>query len=269
MLRLNGWHVLAFIFLIHCPFANAASTEVGIAESFTHFSYKEELDAPLKSTETSDFWLTELQAHVAFPSGYFLTLSYGLTPYISSSYDGTTQSGVPVTNTNTLSFTKTEALLYMPISAKWQFYFGYGYNKWVRILESGFAYKEIYTWNYYAMGLRTLLSGNTDYNLSLDLSTRPIFGGKIQVITSEYHSGGADSEMNLGSRTGLRVSLPIQFGISSGIFMGVAPWIERSGFSESDVVTNSTLEPNPSRGIQEPSSTTEQYGVEASISFRL
>ena len=105
--------------------------------------------------------------------------------------------------------------------------------------------------------------------VAADLTVIPTFAGKIKVITSETYSNGVDSELDLGAKTGYRLSFPANMLVSPKLRLGVSPWFEHSEIGQSQVVPNATLSPHAGSGIMEPSSKTDQFGVETVLSYEL
>ena len=186
-----------------------------------------------------------------------------------SQYDGTTQSGTPVLSTDKLSFWTYELDLYIPVDEQLHLFVGYGSRKWDRLLVGGSTYREIYSWNFMPVGIWWKFWQVDLFSGGVEASFRQMLGGKIKIITSEFNSGGQNSEMDLGNKPGYKLAFPVRLQATTTFSVMVTPWYEHSEIGESNVVPNATLSPTPGTGIMEPASKTDQYGVEGILQILL
>ena len=246
-----------------------AATEISIGTNLSAYFYKEELTAPAKSTETS-FYPTVL-ASVAHKWGLFskVQLSFDGMNNVVSQYDGSSlETNTPILALNRLSFSESNVAIQLGLTNFFGVFFGYGRFLWNRKLSGNPGYREIYSWNYSAVGVAFRLLSTNETEIILEASARKMQNAWIRVITSETVSGGVDSEMKLGSRPYNKLSVSWVRKRSYGSIT-IAPWVEKSGLEQSDVVVNSTLAPNPGEGIYEPSSNTTRGGIELFYTLRL
>jgi hypothetical protein len=248
---------------------SAKTMELGLGINATQFRYDEELDSPLKSSEQSTFGSLLLQAKVFLPEGFYLKGRYEAIGNVDSQYDGTTQSGAPVLSTDKLSFTTMEIDLYVPIFPDLYVFAGLGSRKWDRLLVGGSTYREIYSWNFMPLGVAWNFWKSGPISYGTEFSWRMMSAGKIKIITSEHISGGQDSEINLGNKSGYKLAFPVRVQADPRFSLEFVPWYEHSEIGQSSVVPNATLAPTPGTGIMEPASKTEQYGVEAMLQILL
>ncbi len=258
-------HALAVVIALLPAIASAKVAEVAVGTRYTSFHYKEILTAPAKSTETVTYPSLLAEGRVFIAPKTFFQFSYEDAQKVNSNYDGASlTTGAPVTGTNPISFNTMELSGYFAVTDFLSLYAAYGMRKWNRFLSGGTGYREIYTWNYLSLGAQYWMALSPALDFGVDLCLRQPSGGKIKVITSETFSGGEDSTMNLGAKTGYRLALPFIWHVDRVSVTG-APFYEISKIGQSNVVTNATLAPTPGTGIQEPSSETVQYGVELTL----
>lgn len=249
------------------PWQRAWSSELLLGVNVYSFDYKESLSEPLKSTEKATVTTLTLGEKVPI-TGWgrsYLNLEAEASPSTKSHFDGTTQSGTPVTDTDELSFFRGEADLSIQAADNFFFYTGVGWRYWNRFLNGGSGYREIYTWGYWPVGFRwELPSPSAQLTWALDASYRMMWGGQIKVIFSETVINGDDTTLTLGNRPGYKLQMPFRFALSSNrIAVLVSPWWESSEIGESDVKYNATM----ASYIQEPSSRTTQMGVASAFAF--
>ncbi len=243
--------------------------ELGLGINATHFRYDEELRAPLKSSEDSQFGSLLLEAKAFLPRGFILKARYEVITNIDSQFDGTNLQGTPVLSTDKLSFWTQELDLYVPLIPEFYFFAGYGNRKWDRLLIGGSIYREIYSWNFMPLGVLWNFWKSGPVSGGVEFSWRQMLDGKIKIITSEFTAGGEDSEMDLGNKPGYKLSFPTRVVVNQRFSLFFSPWYEQSEIGASNTVPNATLSPGPGTGIIEPASKTDQYGVEGIIQILL
>lgn len=257
--------VVGFCLMLSAASSRAA-TEILAGVNYRSFDYKEDLRAPLKSTEKADFFAPFVQVRLPIPSlaQSFVQLSGEMSGNVNSHFDGTTQSGVPVKDSNTLSFADFDALFFWNFAPQFFLQGGIGYHYWNRYLSGGAGYREIYTWFYMPIGILYQHQVSNNFSVSVDLTYRLTFQGEIKVIFSETVSSGDDTTLTLGDRPGYRLSVPLRYAFEGTNFgMTVAPWYEFSEIGASEFKFNSTpTSSGPLGYIQEPASKTNQTGLQ-------
>ncbi len=246
--------------------ANAGRLSLTAGGAYELFSYREHLTAPSKSTETSYVPTAIIAAQWYLGDGLsHLRFRYEICRSIASAYDGSDlNTGAPVTATNVLAFNTLEATAYLALGDSIFGYIGYGYRVWHRLLAGNPGYLEIYKWYYMPIGMQWWWSKTGLMDFGVDFSVRPTSRGSIDVITSQTFSGGQDSTMELGAKTGDRIAFPIR-NFFNPWMIELTPWYERSEIGQSNAVANATL--GGSQTIFEPASTTDRYGADLLLSY--
>lgn len=234
----------------------------------TSFDYKEELVAPLKSTEKGTFFIPYVQGKVFFPrlqKSYF-NGEFEFSGRVESDFDGSTQLGTPIQGKNNHVLFRLEADFYWNLTENFFVYSGYGYRYWDRFLSGGTGYREIYTWGYIPLGALIEFPLSEQVQIGVDFAYLIMRNGKLKVIFSETVINGDDTELTLGNKPGYRLRLPIDFlQASKGPYsFQVTPWYELSEIGESDEKYNSTM----AGQIKEPASKTIQYGLILGLKVR-
>lgn len=242
-----------------------ADSQLWLGVDYQKFSYAEDVTPPNKSTESATFPAAMLKYRYYWSELSNMQFSYSNASSVKSTYDGSDlNSGAPITAENPLKFTKYELKFDLHAFDSLVFFAGAGQKIWDRFLTGGSGYREIYSWLYFPVGFRYILTDSMDFMAGVELSTLLMSGGKIKIITSETVSGGADSEIDLGSKAGYRIAFPMQW-LGSSFGFEFSPYAEQTEIGKSDMVTNTTLAPNPGAGIYEPASKTIIYGVETGL----
>jgi len=245
--------------------AARAETEILAGVNYRSFDYKEDLRAPLKSTEKADFFAPFIKARLPIQSlaQSYVQLSGEMSGNVNSFFDGTTQSGTPVTDTNTLAFADFDAIFFWNLAPEFYLQAGLGYHHWNRFLSGGVGYREIYTWYYMPLGVLYQRQISNSVKFGIDLTYRLMFQGQIKVIFSETVTTGDDTTLTLGNRPGYRLQVPLEYSFdNSKMGMVVAPWYEYSEIGASEFQYNSTPTSSGALGyIQEPASKTQQMGI--------
>ncbi len=257
---------LMAVFLLFQTGTAFAANEIVGGLNYRNFDYEEDLRAPLKSSEKSNFFAPFIKANLGLPNlgESFISLSAEYSGNINSTFDGTDLNGVPVKDNNALSFTDIEGLFYWNFSPGFFAQAGLGYHYWNRFLSGGSGYREIYTWYYMPIGILYRQQINPQFRIGVDFTYRLMFQGQIDIIFSETVTNGNDTTLTLGNRNGYKLQFPMQYLFTGTRFSAaVTPWYQYSEIGESDFKYNST--PKSGGGalgyIQEPSSKTQEYGV--------
>lgn len=253
-------------------FANQAF-EFGVM--YHYFDYKEDLPAPLKSTEKG--WLPGIylgwnyNKKNAVYTKVFLEFSYG-----DTKYDGTTQSGTPIIYSDDnrqflfrgewdigYNFALTKNISIKP-------YVGYGYRHWVRgeteWRSIAWSIKERYYWNYLPAGLSAEFNMSDKFFLEPNVGIRWMFFGKMRAYFSEMMAGYNDPEFKLGNKLGWYAEIPIRYKFSQYWSVVVKPWYEYSEIGKSDY-EDLTYYGLYEDTYYEPASRTHQYGLNVGMVF--
>lgn len=251
---------LAFIVALSGLFSTvvgAEGHEFTLGPSVLLFRYKEfPDDERLRNRE--DGWLPGVSAGLRFAPGSWRIRLAGSYHGGRVDYDGATSSGNPhQTETDTdifdlivtggYSFDLAKSVTLAP-------YLGAGYRYWQRDIlpnrgVSGLL--EVYRWPYATVGLELGLFQTDRFQGGVDVRLiRPV-NPKLDVDINP------ETTLELGARTGYRVSLPLRwsFGASHGILL--EPYYERQEIGASP----------PRNGILEPRSETDLFAV--NLTWRL
>lgn len=239
----------------------------------SYFDYKEDLPAPLKSTETgwipgAAFGWTRTKPGALY-ARTFLEFSSG-----DIEYDGTTQTGQPITDSNSNQFLfRVEANIgYTFGSGNVVFspYTGFGYRFWKRgdsqIVNSVAFVREDYQWMYIPVGLRAVIPVGESVSIEPNGGARFMFWGRMTAYLTDI-GFGSDPTFDLGNKPGYFAEIPIRYRLSRNWSLSLTPWYEYSAIGQSDIVSV-RIGPFIDSFI-EPSSRTHQYGfnIGAGYSF--
>lgn len=237
----------------------------------SYFDYKEDLPAPLKSTESG--WLpgfvigwTRAKPGAVY-ARTFLELSSG-----DVEYDGTTQTGRPITysGSNQLLF-RVEgnigytlglgSLLVSP-------YTGYGYRYWKRgdsdVVDSVAFVREDYEWMYIPVGLRAIIPAGERVSIEPNGGARFMFWGRMTAYLSDF-GYSSDPTFDLGNKPGYFVEIPIRYRMDRGWSLVLTPFYEYSAIGQSDI---ESVRRGPFiDSFYEPSSRTHQFGINIGAGF--
>ncbi len=234
---------------------------------FYHFGYKEDIPAPYKSTENG--WLPGLGvALVRLEKGPSLFTRFaGEFTGAHTTYDGTTQSGIPVTGGTKNKFWNTEGSVGLTLpalhSTSLTVYAGLGYRYWERGLGGMAPYRERYTWKYVPAGLRWDSRSKGRWGCGVDFATRFMFGGMIRIYFTDIYSTLSDFDLTLGNRPGWKLQAPVRYR-----YLTFTPWYEHSAIGQSN--TDSLRFQGTVIGwAYEPSSVTRQYGLNVGARLEL
>jgi len=239
----------------------------------SHFDYKEDLPAPLKSTEPGWIPGTTVSWTRTKPGSLytrtFLEFSYG-----DVKYDGTTQTGQPITDSSSNQFLfRVEANIgYTFGSGKLLLspYTGLGYRYWKRgdseVVNSAAFVREDYEWMYIPVGLRAVYQLNPLLSIEPNAAVRFMFWGRMTAYLSDI-GYGSDPTFDLGDKPGYYVEIPIRYQLGRNWSLSLTPWYEYSAIGQSDPV--SVQNGHLTYSFYEPPSRTHQYGfnIGAGYSF--
>jgi hypothetical protein len=230
-----------------------------------YFDYKEDLVLPSKSTESG--WLPGIWGSYTYQQNsiFYTKIS---TQYAAGdlTFDGSTLSGTPVKyDTNPHRFIKLEWVLGYPWAAGANVvitpYLGVGYRFWQRgradTTSSFTSYQEDYSWGYFPAGIRVEYDINSRLRVGVNAAMNYMFGGNMKAYLSEV-SSFSDMSFTLGNKIGWSAELPITYKFNLQWSLTVTPWYEYSAIGES---------PINAFGFYEPSSSTNQYGVNLSVNY--
>jgi len=246
--------------------------------NYRYFDFKEDINPPLKSTESG--WLPGVYFNFAFQKNkVFYTKVHLDYAAADIDYDGTTQSGRPITfsDQRTRLF-KFEWNVGYPIPIGNRFtvtpYVGYGFHFWQRgesrYISQVNAYfiKEEYYWHYIPVGVTANYDISDRWSIGGTASANIMFNGKAKAYASEYAAGLNDPEFTLGNKVGFYAEIPVTFRFTKNWALVLTPWYEYSAFGQSDTA-DLTYGGTAIGYAYEPASKTHQYGVNlgANVSF--
>ena len=238
--------------LAYCGPAGAAEVNVvNLGVSFMSFRYAEFPDNErLRNKETG--FLPGLNAASRFAPGAWRIGLFGSAHGGDVDYDGATSSFRPhKTQTETTiydgmatlgrAFNGSESFGFTP-------YLGAGYRYWRRDIQpnngvSGLL--EAYRWFYGVIGVEAAWKKSDRLSLGADLRAVRPFNAKLDVEISRT------TTLDLASRTGYRLGLPIRWSFGGKFGVGIEPYYERQELGASA----------PKNGILEPSSDTDIFGI--------
>jgi len=234
---------------------------------FYHFGYKEDVPPPFKSTENG--FLTGVGlALVRLEKGPSLFARLGVEySGTSTAYDGTTQSGFPVTGETKNKFLNAEGnvglTLPAPSATNLTVYTGLGCHSWERGLGGTDPYRERYSWKYVPAGLRWDTRSKGRWGCGVDFAAKFMSGGKIRILFTDIYPTLSDLELNLGNRPGWKLQAPVHFR-----YLSLTPWVEASAIGQSNADTL-RFRGEPIAVGYEPSSVTRQYGLNVGARLKL
>ncbi len=240
---------------------------------YHYFDYKEDIDPPGKSTEKG--WLPGFYLGWSYNkkndiySKVLIEFSYGETEY-----DGTTQSGTPISFSNDndqFLFRGEWNIGYNFVIAKdisLKPYAGYGYRYWSRgdakVTATYASYKERYYWHYLPVGMRADVTLGDKLFIEPNAGFRWMFYGRMTAYLSELDPGYNDPEFKLGNKLGWYAEIPVRYKFSPYWSVVVKPWYEYSkiGKSNDDDLTYCGYYDGT---YYEPASRTHQYGLNVGL----
>jgi tetratricopeptide (TPR) repeat protein len=238
-----------------------------IAFSYSYFDYKEDVQPPLKSTETG--WIPQVRlgySYAADDQFYFRAFGEFSVGNDNTDYDGSTLNGIPLTGTTWNDFARSEVNLgytfkeNLPLSITP--YFGLGYRYWKRDV----GYNETYSWWYLPVGVKFLYPVNQKFSVGLNASMNIMFESYMTISTK--NDVYANTTVQLGNKLGYLVELPLSWRPRANWAFTATPWYEYSEIGESPweplYYTNGTF---TGFVVREPSSRTNQYGIRISTEY--
>jgi hypothetical protein len=149
-------------------------------------------------------------------------------------------------------------------------YGGFGYRYWERDIQApgpGFSNLfETYDWWYGLLGVRGEYRFNTAIRLQADFSLTRTIEPQIEV---EFPVLYDDITLDLGEKTGQRLSLLLERQVDAGLSLWVSPWYEvwKLGRSAEKVLQQGGVNTNAT--VYEPRSETENFGFNIGVTWRL
>lgn len=264
--------IMSFLALPCTVMAEGSSVELGLG--YHYFDYKEDLNAPLKSTESG--WLPSIYLSYNYKKkSDFYTKIYGDYASADITYDGSTQGGTPISYTDSsqklfkfewdvgYAFEAGNNFLLIP-------YIGYGYRYWKRgnakVTSTYTSFEEDYSWSYMPIGLKADYDINQQWNVGGTIAINIMFNGKMTAKPSQVISGVNDADFDLGNQVGFYAELPITYKFTTNWAIIGTPWYEYSQIGQSNNV-NITYNNKVIGYAYEPSSRTNQYGFKLGVSY--
>lgn len=268
---INSLACAGILLVLAAPAMAEGRQNVEVGLGYSMYDYKEELDAPLKSTEEG--WVPHFSVGYTYhgednPTYANISFRYGTA---STDYDGTLQDGTPAKGKTDNSFYNFEVKFGYIMGRGYGNqteiipYAGVGYHRWERNLGGDSPYNEEYTWFYFPIGVKLDYKASSQFTIGLDLSARIMFNGAMNVKFPV--AGYSSPTLDLGNRIGFRVEVPMDYRFHPQISLGLTPWYQYTpiGRSEAEPV----LDPDGATvmTIQEPDSKTHEYGADVSVRF--
>jgi hypothetical protein len=250
----------------------SSAFEIGFM--YYNFDYKEDLIAPGKSTENG--WLPGVYFDYTFKKKSVIYAKARM-KYAAADieYDGATMGGTPIKYSNqSAKMFKFEADVGYPISITKDFtlipYTGYSYHYWQRgetksVSPSSTWTKEVYQWHNIPVGIKADYDINEKWNLAGSASANFMFYGKMTLFTSERYAGVPDFDFTLGNNIGFYAEMPVTYKFTNNWSIVVTPWYEYSAFGQSE--TQYYTYGGWLYSAYEPSSKTNQYGINLGVNF--
>jgi len=231
---------------------------------YYNFDYEEDLPSPFKSTEEE--WLPGFCLSYTYKDkDEFYTKAFVEYTDADTDYDGTTQVGVPVKDTTDNIFFRFELDIGYTFDSGEKSsvspYIGWGYRYWERGLGGALPFDETYTWQYIPVGIRADFELNDKWDIGANVAARFMFSGKMRADSS-----GFDFKVDLDNETGWFAEIPIRYKFSPSWSLVVTPWYEYSEIGKSDPVYT-IFEGRFILSAYEPSSTTDQYGINFGVQY--
>lgn len=260
---MRGWFFLLLCFP-SLAFAGERSVSAGL--TLSHFDYNEDLPAGQQSHESGWIPLLDLASRVAFAPQWEWLVDFQGTYKAQSKFEGSTNTaGTFAEDTDNQTILRGETgFRFYPVD-NFRFYGGVAISRWERLLNYGTGYRETYTWSSVVLGVGLQMARQAGWDLWADAALLPMLSANLQVNFSDYIAGGEDANLTLGNRVGSRIRITWQDEFRPGLVLSLAPFFERSEFSGTDSVPNST--PLLGGSIREPDSRTEQYGLATGLSL--
>jgi hypothetical protein len=186
-------------------------------------TYNEIVPPPLKSNEFGTLYGAQATYdHVQGNSIYTgLGLRYGGG---TTTYDGSTQTGTPLTTTTNNQFLNAEGRLGYTFSLDQQDRFlvspfvGLGYHRWNRDIVTTAAATGIlekYSWGYVGPGIRTEYQASPQFDIGFNAQLMLMLGGRIDAeivspTTGQTFAGGG----SLGNNLQYEIELPMTYHLS-------------------------------------------------------
>lgn len=234
------------------------------------FDYKEDVPAPLKSTENGTLVGGRLVYSIYDAKG-LQWRALGEYTDDTTDYDGTDQVGNPILSTTDNTFLTLEGDVRIGtarvagLTAPLVFYTGLGYRAWDRDLGGEGGYLEEYRWLYLPLGVRAEYPISARWSGSADLALRAMLDGSIRFFFSDVNPAYNNPEADLGNKVGVRLDLPFTYRTDDRWALVVTPWYEYSQIGESNRVELTTNGTSTGLFYYEPSSRTHQYGVNTGV----
>ncbi len=180
-------------------------------------------------------------------------------------YDGTIQKWedfIPFHSfTDNTLFNVEGRIGYPFFVSKWRFipFAGMGYQRWFReAVDRESGYDEIFTWAYFAQGVKVYWQGGRFWNLGLHLKLMEMKMSQIEI--RDYYPWSV--VLTLGNKPQAEIELPVSY-IRKRYFLNLTPYYRYLPIGKSQV------QQSPHGSFFEPSSSTQVLGfrLEAGLRF--
>lgn len=192
--------------------------------------------------------------------------------YNTIKYDGQTQSGTPLQTISDAfifdGYFKVGKKFAPAFDRQQSIYVGLGYRYWLRNIRPGFdnsgnpvaGILEEYYWLYGLAGYAVSFDVSKKVNLGFDFRLTRMFNAKMNIDFLGYKNFD-NTVVNLGNKTGARLSVPIKISLSNTSFM-VTPYYEIIDIGKSNSVRVLSGGAATTTVVHEPKSNTRNIGIE-------
>lgn len=219
-----------------------------------YIAYKESLPNRLKSEETG--MLPGIGAQLSLKSDDIKWTSDIQVMSGEMKYDGTTQSGTPVTAQKHNDFTHFETAIYSGVTK-----LGVGADIWNRDLVD---YHEVYSRQYALVGLSLPIHDNNGILAGLDVTATVPFHSNMD-LNIVLDNKAMTIAFPLENQIGWKIAVPVSIKTAQNPIV-ISPYAEWFGFGASEVA-QVKINSQTVLNLQEPTSQTFKAGVAISVTF--
>lgn len=264
-----GLLISCFVFFHNNAFAawkyKKSSAEFGY--SYLKYDYKENLDAPLKSTEKGE--LPGIYAVYTFrwPDDIFANL-YTDYHWGETRYNGTLQDGTPSKDRTKNQIIRVEGSLgwsWWPTShTTISPFIGIGESAWERKLGSknGIGYDEYYLYQYVVLGGYFVYEPKPYFSVAFKGTFRQMFHADLEVDGDGFET---DENAKLGKKYEFSYEVPVAMRFAEHYCLNMTPYYIKRKFGKSNTFTITDGE--SAVDAVEPSSTSTSKGIRVGLSY--
>jgi len=253
-----------FLFCLFCAGIEAKEIEADpffVGMELFYYDYKEDVPAPLKSTEYGFLPAVRAEYEQGFDGLPFLAKYLCRFAAGNTTYDGSYQDGTPVQLKTDNLFINIDAQIEYEVNTVTGdtvcLYTGIGYSFWNRGLGGSSPYDERYSWFHVPIGLKKDYVISPEIEIGFDAALLIMFGGRIEI---DIYNTMVDLE--LGNKIGWQIRLPIKYRLDKESILRIIPWYKVSRIGRSNVWEKDGYT------VYEPASETNQVGVRICFDFK-